>query len=73
MLDVLHYYIQSNNGIGQTDIDREIRIFPDEGSEDVISCLCLTPEFLIYGTDVSYIIIYLIMLCSYNLHRIYTI
>ena len=30
----------------------EGKIFPDEGSDDIITCICLTQDFLIYGTMV---------------------
>lgn len=47
--------------------DREGKMFPPEGSQDVITCIALTHEFLIYGTEVClyirtmvYIYIYII-------------
>jgi WD repeat-containing protein 19 len=34
--------------------ERETRLFPDKDQEDQrITCHDMTPEFLIYGTDVS--------------------
>ena len=31
----------------------ESKIFPDEGSNEVITCVKLTQDFLVYGTEVS--------------------
>jgi WD repeat-containing protein 19 len=33
--------------------DRESKIFPEAGLNDVISCMALTPDFLVYGTDMG--------------------
>jgi hypothetical protein len=36
--------------------DRESKIFPEAGQNDVISCMALTADFLIYGTDMGGIV-----------------
>ena len=33
--------------------EKESKIFPESGKADVISCMCLTPDFLIMGTDMG--------------------
>ncbi|XP_023331956.1 WD repeat-containing protein 19 [Eurytemora carolleeae] len=33
--------------------ERESKIFPEAGRTDVISCMALTPDFLIWGTDMG--------------------
>ena len=33
--------------------ERESKIFPEAGRTDVISCIALTPDFLIWGTDMG--------------------
>jgi WD repeat-containing protein 19 len=33
--------------------ERESKIFPAAGKNDVLSCMALTPDFLIYGTDMG--------------------
>jgi hypothetical protein len=33
--------------------DQESKIFPEAGLNDVISCMALTPDFLVYGTDMG--------------------
>jgi len=33
--------------------ERESKIFPETGKTDVISCMALTPDFLIWGTDMG--------------------
>ena len=35
-------------------IKYEGKIFPDNGNDDIITCLSLTQEFLIYGTMVRF-------------------
>lgn len=44
---------QLTNEGSQPNKIHEGRIFPDEGNDDVITCMTLTQEFLIYGTEVS--------------------
>ncbi len=38
---------------GEVSEDRESRIFPEQGRNDVISCHALTPDFLLLGTDMG--------------------
>ena len=38
--------------------EREGKLFPDQGTKDVITCMALTQDFLIYGTEVSIIYLY---------------
>ncbi len=41
---------QSEGSDGQQ--EREMRVFPEEGREETITCMSLTQDFLIYGTEV---------------------
>ena len=46
---------------GDISEERESRIFPDPKSgrkNDVISCHALTPDFLIYGTDMGGLVVF---------------
>ncbi len=38
---------------GEVSEERESRIFPEQGRNDVISCHALTPDFLVLGTDMG--------------------
>jgi WD repeat-containing protein 19 len=40
--------------------DRESKIFPESGQNDVISCMALTADFLVYGTDMGGIVYFLL-------------
>ena len=49
-------FLEGEGTDGDISEERESRIFPDPKSgrkNDVISCHALTPDFLIYGTDMG--------------------
>ena len=59
---ILYNYISRYDGKIQLHIleseglvteERESKIFPEAGRTDVISCMALTPDFLIWGTDMG--------------------
>ena len=49
-----HLVPMSQDNVDTQSQKHEIRTFPDEGRDDVISCMGLTNDFLIFATAVCY-------------------
>ena len=65
MLDMFYSTFSLKEGGG----DQESRMFPDDGKTDVITCSTLTQDFLIFGTEVSWGMMYVMCLMfSYCQH-----
>ena len=51
---ILLHILEGEGHDGEVSEDRESKLFPEATSRnDVISCHALTPDFLIYGTDMG--------------------